>query len=150
MKKELIQLQHISKSFDGQLVLDDLNLSIYENSFVTLLGPSGCGKTTLLRILGGFEMPTSGEVLFEVKGLTQEPAFRDISFACRRGEIVGLTGLVGAGRSELAQSIFGLTHPQSGEILLHGDPLKIKDANDAIRKGVCYLPEDRRSQGLFH
>ena len=55
MKKELIQLQHISKSFDGQMVLDDLNLSIYENSFVTLLGPSGCGKTTTLRIIGGFE-----------------------------------------------------------------------------------------------
>ena len=57
MKKELIQLQHISKSFDGNLVIDDLNLSIYENSFVTLLGPSGCGKTTILRIIGGFLRP---------------------------------------------------------------------------------------------
>ena len=102
-----------------------------------------------LRFVPMHNQGETGEVLFEVRGLTQEPDFRDISFACRRGEIVGLTGLVGAGRSELAQSIFGLTHPQSGEILLHGDPLKIKDANDAIRKGVCYLPEDRRSQGLF-
>lgn len=84
-----------------------------------------------------------------MKNLTQEPVFHDISFACRRGEIVGLTGLVGAGRSELAQAIFGLTHPQSGEIFLQGEKLKVRDANDAIRKGVCYLPEDRRSQGLF-
>ena len=70
MKKELIQLQHISKSFDGQLVLDDLNLSIYENSFVTLLGPSGCGKTTTLRIIGGFEHPEEGRVIFDGKDIT--------------------------------------------------------------------------------
>ena len=70
MKKELIQLQHISKSFDGQLVLDDLNLSIYENSFVTLLGPSGCGKTTTLRIIGGFEHPDEGRVIFDGQDIT--------------------------------------------------------------------------------
>ncbi|MBQ6509677.1 MAG: ABC transporter ATP-binding protein [Flexilinea sp.] len=71
MKKELIQLQHISKSFDGQMVLDDLNLSIYENSFVTLLGPSGCGKTTTLRIIGGFERPDEGRVIFDGKDITE-------------------------------------------------------------------------------
>ena len=70
MKKELIQLQHISKSFDGQLIIDDLNLSIYENSFVTLLGPSGCGKTTILRIIGGFEHPDQGRVIFDGKDIT--------------------------------------------------------------------------------
>ena len=57
MSQPLIDLQHIYKSFDGELVLDDLDLSIEENSFVTLLGPSGCGKTTTLRILGGFTAP---------------------------------------------------------------------------------------------
>ncbi len=70
MKKELIQLQHISKSFDGNLVIDDLNLSIYENSFVTLLGPSGCGKTTILRIIGGFERPDEGKVIFDGQDIT--------------------------------------------------------------------------------
>ncbi|MBQ6520093.1 MAG: ABC transporter ATP-binding protein [Anaerolineaceae bacterium] len=70
MKKELIQLQHISKSFDGNLVIDDLNLSIYENSFVTLLGPSGCGKTTTLRIIGGFERPDEGKVIFDGQDIT--------------------------------------------------------------------------------
>ena len=53
MKKELIHLQGVSKSFDGHLVLDGLDLTIYENEFVTLLGPSGCGKTTTLRLIGG-------------------------------------------------------------------------------------------------
>ncbi len=54
MEKELIQLQHISKSYEGCMVLDDLELTIHENEFVTLLGPSGCGKTTTLRLIGGF------------------------------------------------------------------------------------------------
>ena len=64
MSKVLIDLKNISKSFDGQMVLDDLNLYIRENEFLTLLGPSGCGKTTTLRIIGGFESPDTGKVLF--------------------------------------------------------------------------------------
>ena len=70
MGKNLITLEHISKSYDGQLILDDLNLEIHENSFVTLLGPSGCGKTTTLRIIGGFEKPDQGRVVFDGKDIT--------------------------------------------------------------------------------
>ena len=66
----LIELIDISKSFDGELVLDEFNLAIEENEFITLLGPSGCGKTTTLRILGGFETPDTGRVLFEGKDIT--------------------------------------------------------------------------------
>ena len=73
MSQPFIDFQHISKSFDGELVLDDLNLSIKENSFVTLLGPSGCGKTTTLRILGGFTTPDSGKVLFDGQDITKLP-----------------------------------------------------------------------------
>lgn len=69
----LIDLVNISKSYDGSLVLDDLNLSIRENEFVTLLGPSGCGKTTTLRILGGFETPDKGKVIFDGKDITNLP-----------------------------------------------------------------------------
>ena len=66
----LIELVDISKSYDGELVLDEFNLSIKENEFITLLGPSGCGKTTTLRILGGFEKPDKGKVIFEGKDIT--------------------------------------------------------------------------------
>ena len=76
MKKELIHLSHISKSYDGKPVLDDLDLVIHENEFVTLLGPSGCGKTTTLRILGGFETPDLGSVIFEGKDITNLPPNR--------------------------------------------------------------------------
>ena len=74
MAKALVNLEHITKSFDGQMVLDDLNLYIRENEFLTLLGPSGCGKTTTLRILGGFEQPDEGRVIFDGQDITSLPA----------------------------------------------------------------------------
>ena len=73
MGTSLIELQNISKTFDGELVLDDLSLSVQENEFITLLGPSGCGKTTTLRIIGGFVKPDKGRVLFEGKDITELP-----------------------------------------------------------------------------
>ncbi len=73
MSRKLIELNHISKSFDGTLVLDDLNLYIRENEFITLLGPSGCGKTTTLRIIGGFETPDTGNVIFNGTDITNLP-----------------------------------------------------------------------------
>ena len=73
MSESFIYLDHISKTFDNTLVLDELELDIKENEFVTLLGPSGCGKTTTLRILGGFEKPDKGRVLFEGKDITNLP-----------------------------------------------------------------------------
>ena len=62
--KKIIELKHITKSFDGEPVLKSIDLDIYDNEFITLLGPSGCGKTTLLRLIGGFETPDEGDVLF--------------------------------------------------------------------------------------
>lgn len=73
MNKVLIDLKNISKSYDDQLVLDDLNLYIRENEFLTLLGPSGCGKTTTLRIMGGFETPDTGRVIFDGQDITKLP-----------------------------------------------------------------------------
>ncbi|MDD6202982.1 MAG: ABC transporter ATP-binding protein [Lachnospiraceae bacterium] len=73
MSTKLIDLQHISKSYGNNIVLDDMNLYIRENEFLTLLGPSGCGKTTTLRIIGGFENPDSGCVLFNGQDITNLP-----------------------------------------------------------------------------
>lgn len=70
MSKKLINLESISKSFDGNMVLDDLNLYIRENEFLTLLGPSGCGKTTTLRLIGGFDTPDAGRVIFDGQDIT--------------------------------------------------------------------------------
>ena len=70
MERTLINLTDISKKFGDTLVLDELNLAVRENEFVTLLGPSGCGKTTTLRIIGGFVQPTTGQVIFDGKDIT--------------------------------------------------------------------------------
>ena len=75
-KEHLIDLKNISKEFDGVTVLDNINLYIRKKEFVTLLGPSGCGKTTTLRIIGGFETPTTGEVLFEGRDIAQLPPYK--------------------------------------------------------------------------
>ncbi|MDO4512822.1 MAG: ABC transporter ATP-binding protein [Lachnospiraceae bacterium] len=76
MEKKLIDLHNITKAYNGQVVLDDLNLYIRENEFLTILGPSGCGKTTTLRIIGGFESPDSGTVFFDGQDITNLPPYR--------------------------------------------------------------------------
>ena len=74
--KKIIRLEHISKSFDGEKVLDDINLYIRDKEFVTLLGPSGCGKTTTLRIIGGFETPDTGDVYFDDARINDIPPYK--------------------------------------------------------------------------
>ncbi len=76
MKKNIVELKNISVSFDSEQVLSDLNLSIEDKEFITLLGPSGCGKTTTLRIIAGFVEPDSGEVLFDDKKINGVPAYK--------------------------------------------------------------------------
>ncbi len=74
--KKIIELKNISKKFEEETVLNSINLDIYDKQFVTLLGPSGCGKTTTLRMIGGFETPDEGEVLFEGKKINDVPAYK--------------------------------------------------------------------------
>ena len=74
--KKIIELKNITKSFDGQVVLDNISLDIYDNEFITLLGPSGCGKTTTLRIIGGFETPDTGDVIFMGEDIKDVPPYR--------------------------------------------------------------------------
>ena len=71
--KKIIELKNISKSFDGVTVLDNINLDIYDNEFLTLLGPSGCGKTTTLRLIGGFDTPDNGDVIFMGEKINDMP-----------------------------------------------------------------------------
>ena len=73
---KLIELQGISKSFDGECVLNSINLYIRDGEFITLLGPSGCGKTTMLRIIGGFETADEGQLFFDGKEISELPAYK--------------------------------------------------------------------------
>ncbi len=89
-----------------------------------------------------------GDVRFRVENFNRPGVFRDISFELRSGEILGVAGLIGAGRTEIARSIMAMDPKQSGEVYLDGKQLKIRDVNDAITNGIVLVPEDRRRQGL--
>jgi len=92
-----------------------------------------------------------GEVILKIKNLTsiQPSSFKDVSLTLRRGEILGLGGLVGAQRTELMEAVFGIRHIASGEITYKGKPLNIKRPQDAIRNGIGLITEDRRGTGIF-
>lgn len=89
-----------------------------------------------------------GDVALEVRGLTCGDLYRDVSFEVRRGEVVGFYGLVGAGRTEIAETLFGLRDPSAGTILLDGEEVTIHSPADAISRGISLVPEDRKGQGL--
>ena len=91
---------------------------------------------------------TLGDVALEVRGLSCGNLFKDVSFEVRRGEVLGFYGLVGAGRTEIAETLFGLRDPSSGTIHLDGEEVKISSPVDAIAKGISLVPEDRKGQGL--
>ncbi|HVY98352.1 MAG TPA: sugar ABC transporter ATP-binding protein [Dongiaceae bacterium] len=90
-----------------------------------------------------------GDVVLEVRNLAYRDVVQDISFTLHAGEILGIAGLVGAGRTELALTIFGVTPATSGEILLDGKPVAIKSPGEARGLGIAYIPEDRGLQGLI-
>ncbi|MDI9519911.1 MAG: sugar ABC transporter ATP-binding protein [Bacillota bacterium] len=90
-----------------------------------------------------------GEELLKVENLSQTGHFRDVSFTLHSGEILALTGLVGAGRTEVVEAITGVTRPDSGQILLMGEPVSFSEPYQAIKQGLGLLPEDRQKQGLL-
>ena len=94
------------------------------------------------------EQATIGEIALEVRGLTRRGVFSNASFQVRRGEILGLAGLVGAGRTEIARVLFGIDRADAGEVLVAGKHAEIKSPKDAMRLGIVYVPEDRHEQGL--
>lgn len=110
----------------------------------------------LVRLMTGQEVATDAfrsdakerEILLETRNLSKRNNFREITFQLHRGEILGLTGLLGSGRTELALALFGMNRPDSGEIYLDGRPVKIGSAQEAIRLGISYVPENRIRQGL--
>jgi ribose transport system ATP-binding protein len=91
----------------------------------------------------------AGRVVLEVKNMSAGDRVKNASFQLRQGEVLGLAGLVGAGRTELARLIFGADKRKSGEIYLNGQKLRINQPKDAIRAGIGYVPEDRKLQGVF-
>ena len=91
---------------------------------------------------------TPGPTVFSVAGLSHPTEFADIGFDLRRGEILGFYGLVGSGRSEVMQALFGITRPSAGTISLGGKPISVRRPADAVDAGIVYVPEERQRQGV--
>jgi ribose transport system ATP-binding protein len=130
---------------DGRHVCDARVCDIDEDFLITNM----VGR----RISNMYGEPTAGvgpsAPLFETEGLARAPSFRDISFHVNAGEIVGFAGLVGSGRTELGRAIFGAEPPDTGTMKLKGRAVAPRSPKQAMREGVGYLTEDRKSQGLF-
>jgi len=136
-------------------IADDITI-IRDGQYVGSGGAGDYDQNSLIGLMVGRtissifpkETVTIGEVALSVRGATRHGAFKDISFEVRKGEIVGLAGLIGAGRTEVARAIFGLDPLDAGEVWLNGQKLELKKPTDAIRHGIAMVSEDRKAEGL--
>ena len=128
---------------DGRHVATRPTASLTESDLVQMM----IGRP-LAEYFGRHSATGVGEEALRVDGLTVPGKFEDVSFSVRAGEIVGLAGLMGAGRSEVASALFGLEHPTRGRIVLRGTPVHVRSPAHAIALGIGFVPEDRKRQGL--
>ena len=128
---------------DGRHVATRPTASLTESDLVQMM----IGRP-LAEYFGRHSTSGIGDEVLRVEGLTVPGKFEDVSFSVRAGEIVGLAGLMGAGRSEVASALFGLERPSHGRIVLRGTPVEVRSPAHAIGLGIGYVPEDRKRQGL--
>ncbi len=149
-------LVFISHRFDEVFALCDTVTVMRDGSYVDTRPIAGTTVAEMVNLMVGREVADLfpkqeteiGEVVLQVEGLQSTGVFHDISFSVRRGEIVGLAGLVGAGRSEIARAVFGVDRYESGTVTMKGKPVRAHTPRAAIQAGMAFIPEDRRKQGL--
>jgi ABC-type sugar transport system ATPase subunit len=150
-------LAFISHRLDEVLAISDRITVLRDSNAVADFDPGTASREKLVSAMVGHDIaqrqrrrrePASAETVLEVKGLSAPGIFSDISFAAKRGEVLGLAGLVGSGRTEIAESIFGL-RSATGSVVLGGKPFRHRSAAASIRGGLIYLPEDRGRNGVF-
>jgi ABC-type sugar transport system ATPase subunit len=158
LRREGVTILYVSHRLEEIKRLCDRVTVLRDGRFIETLVASETPTDTIVQRMVGRPIAeyfpthaagTPGDVLLSVKRLSGPAGFRDVSFDVRAGEILGLAGLVGAGRSEVARAIFGIDPIESGTVQLEGRPLSVRSARDAIRVGIGLLPEDRKRQGLI-
>jgi len=127
---------------DGKWVASGSASEFDEHKLISLM----VGRT-ISSIFPKEEVPI-GDIALQVKGATRHGVFHNVSFHVRQGEILGLAGLIGAGRTEVVRAIFGLDALDAGTIELGGKPLRLRNPKDAIRQGIAMVSEDRKAEGL--
>ncbi|MDW8396371.1 MAG: sugar ABC transporter ATP-binding protein [Anaerolineae bacterium] len=158
VKREGVAVLFVSHKLDEVLAIADKALIIRNGRVVVDADARELDRSKMTYYMTGRDIEESmfewrgdpeAPPLLEVRHLTSRGNFSDVSFELRSGEILGITGLLGSGRTELALALFGVQPADSGEIRIAGKPVSIRSIQDAIANGIGYVPEDRLTEGLF-
>lgn len=158
LRKNGVGIIYISHRLEEIFQLADRVTVLRDGESVGTNSVDQMNESALIKLMVGREVTTiyppsesaPGEIVFALKNLCcAAGGVKNVSLEIRAGEILGLAGLVGAGRTELARTIFGITPADSGEILLAGKAIKVRSAQDAVGHGIAYVPEDRRRHGVI-
>ncbi len=156
LRKDGVGLAYISHRLEEVLAIGDRVTVLRDGRRVAGMPVAEANVTQLVRLMVGREIkqvyPTReamiGPEVLRVEGLSRPPVLRDVSFTLRHGEVLGLGGLMGAGRTEVARAIFGADARAAGRVFLEGEEVKIRSPKDAIAAGLALLTEDRKRDGL--
>jgi ribose transport system ATP-binding protein len=152
-----VGIVHISHRLEELKQISDRVTVMRDGRYIATLDTAEASIASIINMMVGRtiyeaapEIPerSDADTVLEVRGLTRGRMVRDVSFALKRGEILGIAGLVGAGRTEVVRAIFGADRLESGEVYVHGRRVEIRSPADAVRLGIGYLSEDRKRFGL--
>ena len=159
LKSKGIGMIYISHRMDEIKKISDRITVMRDGEYVGTVDTDSVTKDEIINMMIGrvvyedpkthSEVPEDAETILEVKNLTSGNLFKNVSFKLRKGEVLGFSGLMGAGRTEVARAIFGADPIDSGEIYVNGKPVSIKSPKDAVNLGIGYLSEDRKRYGLM-
>jgi ABC-type sugar transport system ATPase subunit len=149
---------YISHRLDEILALSDRISVLRDGALVDKLDPHQTTKDDMVSAMAGRKVagrefairpPKDNEIVLKVEGLTRDGEFHDVGFELHKGEILGVAGLVGAGRTEVGRCLFGVTRASKGSVEVFGQKIDIRHPADAIAAGMVYLPEERKQDGIF-
>ena len=157
LKSKGVAIIYISHKLEEIFQIADRITVLRDGKYIATKNTKDLNKNSLISLMVGREIENlfssdsrvPGNVILEVQGLTKKSKFDDINFTVHAGEVLGIAGLMGAGRTEIARAIFGIDKMDSGEVTLNGQKIKIKSPKDAIEKGIGYVSEDRKSLGFI-
>lgn len=157
LKSKGVAIIYISHKLEEIFQIADRITVLRDGKYIATKNTKELNKNSLISLMVGREIENlfssdsrvPGNVILEVQGLTKKSKFDDINFTVHAGEVLGIAGLMGAGRTEIARAIFGIDKMDSGEVTLNGQKIKIKSPKDAIEKGIGYVSEDRKSLGFI-
>lgn len=156
LRQDGVTVIYVSHRLDEIFRIADRATVLKDGQVVGTVQTAEATKTDLICMMVGRPLSEAfpprgggkGEKVLEVRGLTRQGAFHDIHFTLHQGEILGIAGLAGSGRTEILRALFGADPVDAGEVLLRGKPLRVKGPRDAVNAGIGFLTEDRKSEGL--